>query len=152
VRYPIPVNVNSAYALIKKPALRVERTVPASVNPGDSFNVTLTIVNDGQASASDVSVRINATSDAITPSDPENYYIPELRPGEASNLNLTFETDPAAPLGLTPILVSIDYRNADQTTFRQAATIGIPIVGNASMGIASLRTDPAPITAEARST
>lgn len=147
VRYPVPVNVNSAYALAKIPALRVERTVPPSVDPGDPFNVTLTIVNDGQASASDVSVRINATTDAITLRDPENYYIPELRPGEASVLNLTFETDTAAPLGLTPVLVGIEYRNVDLTTFRQSATIGIPIIGRAAMGIAAVRTDPARISA-----
>ena len=147
VRYPVPVNVNSAYALARKPALRVERTVPASVDPGDPFNVTLIIQNEGQASAGDVSIRINTSSDAITLGDPENYYIPELGPGESSVLNLTFETDTAAPLGLTPIVVDITYRNAELKTFRQAATIGVPIVGHAEMGIASIRTDPVRITA-----
>jgi hypothetical protein len=134
VRYPVPVNVNSAYALARKPALRVERTVPDSVDPGDPFNVTLTIQNEGQASAGDVSIRINTSSDAITLGGSENYYIPELRPGESSILNLTFETD-------------ITYRNAELATFRQAATIGVPIVGRAEMGIASIRTEPVRITA-----
>lgn len=147
VRYPIPVNVDSAYALIKKPALRVERTVPASVDPGDPFNVTLTIYNEGQASANDVSVNVNTTSGAIAPRNSENYYIAEIRPGGESVLNLTFETDTNAPLGLTPVLVTVDYRNADRTAFRQVATIGIPIVGRAEMGIASIRTEPSRITA-----
>ncbi|HOI57247.1 MAG: CARDB domain-containing protein [Methanoculleus sp.] len=147
VRYPIPVNVNSAYALIKKPALRVERTVPASVDPGDPFNVTLTIYNEGQASASDVFVSVNATSGGITPKNSENYYIAELRPGGESVLNLTFETDTNAPLGLTPVLVTVDYRNADRTAFQQVATVGIPIIGRAEMGIASIRTEPSRITA-----
>jgi hypothetical protein len=142
VRYPIPVNVNSAYALIKKPALRVERTVPASIDPGDPFNVTLTIYNEGQASANDVSVNVNTTSGAIAPRNSENYYIAEIRPGGESVLNLTFETDTNAPLGLTPALVTVDYRNADRTAFQQVATIGIPIVGRAEMGIASIRTEP----------
>ncbi len=147
VRYPVPVNVNSAYALIKKPALRVERTVPASVDPGDPFNVTLTLYNEGGASASDISVNINATSGAITPGNSENYFIPELGAGEESVLDLTFETDTSAPLGLTPILVTIDYRSADLAAFRQVATIGVPIVGRAEMGIASIRTEPSRITA-----
>ncbi|MDV2480765.1 S-layer protein [Methanoculleus sp. Wushi-C6] len=147
VRYPVPVNVNSAHALTRRPALRVERTVPASVDPGDPFSITLTIVNEGQASAGDVAVRINTTSGALTLRDPENYYIPELRPGEASVLNLTFETDTAVPLGLTPVLVGIEYRSADLATFRQAATIGIPVVGRAVMGIAAVRTEPARIAA-----
>ncbi|HOI13137.1 MAG TPA: CARDB domain-containing protein [Methanoculleus sp.] len=147
VRYPVPVNVNSAYALIKKPALRIERTVPASVDPGDPFNVTLTLHNDGQASASDISVSVNATSGAITPRNSENYYIPELKAGEESVLNLTFETDTSAPLGLEQILVTIDYRGADLAASRQVATIGVPIVGRAEMGVASIRTEPARITA-----
>jgi len=147
VRYPVPVNVNSAYALIKRPALRVERTVPASVDPGDPFNVTLIIHNDGQASASDISVSVNATSSAIVPKNSENYYIPELRAGKISVLNLTFETDTNVPLGIAPITVAIDYQGADLTVSRQVATIGVPIVGRAEMGIASIRTEPARITA-----
>lgn len=147
VRYPVPVNVNSAYAVIKRPALRVERTVPESVDPGDPFNVMLTVQNEGQASANDVSVNVNTTSGAIVPKNSENYYITELRPGTESVLNLTFETDPNAPLGLTPVIVTIDYQNADRTAFRQMAEVGIPIVGRAEMGIASIRTEPSRITA-----
>ncbi|WP_054848020.1 hypothetical protein [Methanoculleus chikugoensis] len=82
LRYPIPVNVGTAYAIAKRPALRVERTVPASVNPGDPpFNVALTIHNDGQATANDISVGVNATSGGIAPQNAENYYIPELEAG-----------------------------------------------------------------------
>ena len=147
VRYPVPVNVNSAYALIKRPALRVERTVPASVDPGDPFNVTLTIHNDGQAGANDITVAVNATTGGIAPQSPENYYIPKLGAGEDTVLNLIFATDTNVPLGLVPILVTVDYRGADLAPSRQVATIGIPIVGSAEMGVASIRTEPARITA-----
>ncbi|CVK33017.1 COG1361 family protein [Methanoculleus bourgensis] len=109
----------------------MERSVPASVDPGDPFNVTLTLLNEGQASASDVSVSINASSDAITPKTSENYYIPILEPGEEAVLLMAFETDTNAPLGLEPILITVDYRNADLAAFRQVATIGVPIVGRA---------------------
>ncbi|KDE56304.1 S-layer protein [Methanoculleus sp. MH98A] len=147
VRYPVPVNVNSAHTLIKRPALRVERSVPASVDPGDPFNVTLTIHNDGQATASDISVGVNATSGAIAPRNSENYYIPELEAGKNTVLNLSFDTDTSAPLGLTPILITVDYRGADLAPSREIATIGIPVVGSAEMGVASIRTEPARIAA-----
>ncbi len=146
VRYPVPVNVNSA-PLIRRPALRVERTVPASVNPGDPFNVTLTIHNDGQATANDISIGVNATSGGIAPRNAENYYIPELAAGGDAVLNLTFETDTSAPLGLTPIEVTVDYRGADLAPSREVATVGVPVVGSAEMGVASIRTEPARITA-----
>ncbi|NLZ30302.1 MAG: S-layer protein [Methanomicrobiales archaeon] len=147
VKYPIPVNVNSAYALIKRPALRVERAVPASVDPGDPFNVTLTLLNEGQAGANDISVSINASSHAITPKTSESYYIPRLDPGEESTLSISFETDINAPLGLEPIFVTINYLSADLTPFQQISTIGIPIVGRAEMGVASIRTEPSLVSA-----
>ncbi len=146
VRYPIPVNVNSAYALVKRPSLGVERAAPESVDPGDPFNVTLTLHNDGQASANEVLVGINTTSRSITPRRSENYYIPELQPGEEAVLNLSFETDTNAPTGLQPIIITIDYQSADRAAFQQVETIGIPIVGRARMGVASIRTEPTWIT------
>jgi hypothetical protein len=145
VRYPVPVNVNSADR-IKRPALRVERTVPASVDPGEPFNVTLTIHNDGQAAANDITVGVNATTGGIAPRSAENYYIPILEAGGDAVLNLSFETDTSAPLGLTPILVTVDYRGADLAPSREVATIGVPVVGSAEMGVASIRTEPARIT------
>jgi len=94
-----------------------------------------------------ISVSVNATSNAIVPKNSETYYIPELRAGTMSVLNLTFETDTNVPLGIAPITVAIDYQGADLTASRQVATIGVPIVGRAEMGIASIRTEPARITA-----
>jgi uncharacterized repeat protein (TIGR01451 family) len=146
VRYPIPVNVNSQFALIKRPSIRVERTVPARVDPGDTFNVTLFLFNEGQSSANDISINVNATAGSITPRTSENYYIPMLRPGEERILNLSFETDRGSAVGLSPVLVTINYLNTDQSTFRQVSTIGIPIVGRAALSVASVRTDPARIS------
>lgn len=147
MRYPVPVNVNSAYALIKRPALRVERTVPAAVDPGDPFTITLTLLNEGQAGANDISVHINASPQAIAPKASENYYVPKLDPGEELTYSIPFETDVNAPLGLEPIFVVIDYLSADLTPFQQVSTIGVPIVGRADMGVASVRTEPSLVSA-----
>lgn len=147
VKYPIPVNVNSGYALIKRPAFRIERDIPESVNPGDTFNLTLTLFNEGQASASDVSISINSSSSMIASKTSENYYVPTVLPGEGTDLLMTFETDIDAPLGLEPISATIEYQSADLTPFKQVATIGIPIVGRAELGVASIRTEPPQINA-----
>jgi uncharacterized repeat protein (TIGR01451 family) len=145
VKYPIPVNINSPYALIKNPSLRVERTAPVSVDPGNSFNITVSILNEGQSSANDIAILVNSSSTSITPMNSENYYIPELLPGDQKILNLSFETDKKVALGLQPILITIDYLNADNAAFRQISTVGVPIVGSAEMSVASVGTNPTPI-------
>ncbi len=146
VKYPIPVNVNSQYALIKKPAIRVERSVPANVVPGDPFNLTLGLFNDGEAAANDITVSVNASTQSITAATPQTYYFQELAPGEQATLDMRFLTDTDTPLGLQPILITVTYLNADGSVFREASTAGVPIQGKADLGIASVSTDPSPIT------
>src|SRR5512137_664831 len=61
-RYPVPVNVNTHIAVAKKPGLIMKKTLPESVVPGDDFTVTLTIANDGESRADDLSVTINSST------------------------------------------------------------------------------------------
>lgn len=142
VKYPIPVNVNSQYALIKKPAIRIERSVPESVVPGDRFNLTLTLINDGAATASDITVNVNATTRSITAATPQTYYFPAIPPGGQEAIDMQFLTDTETELGLQPILIAVTYLNADGSVFREASTAGVPIQGRADLGIASISTDP----------
>lgn len=142
VKYPIPVNVNSQYALIKKPAIRVERSVPESVVPGDRFNLTLGLFNDGEATAYDITATVNASTQSITGATPQTHYFQELAPGEQEELTMQFLTDTGTPIGLQPILITVTYLNADGSVFREASTAGVPIQGRADLGIASLSTDP----------
>jgi hypothetical protein len=146
VKYPIPVNVNSQYALIKKPAIRVERSVPESVVPGEPFNLTLGLFNDGEAAANDITVEVNTSTQSMTAASPQTYYFQKIAPGEQKALNMRFLTDTDTPLGLQPILITVTYQNADGSVFREASTAGVPIQGRADLGIASVTTDPTPIT------
>ncbi|MDG6256190.1 MAG: S-layer protein [Methanomicrobiaceae archaeon] len=147
VKYPVPVNVNSRYALIKKPAIRVERSVPESVVPGDRFNLTLKLANDGAATASDITLNANATTRSITAATPQTWYFSAIPPGGQEAIDMQFLTDTETEIGLQPVLVTVTYRNADGTIFREASTVGVPIQGRADLGIASVSTDPTRITA-----
>ncbi|MDN7025001.1 S-layer protein [Methanoculleus sp. FWC-SCC1] len=146
LKYPIPVNVNSQYALIKKPAIRIERSVPESVTPGDPFNLTLVLFNDGEATAGDVTVNANATTRSMTAATPQTYYFREIAPGEQKTIPMRFLTDTETELGLQPVLITVAYRNADGNVFRETSTVGVPIQGRADLGIASVSTDPTRIT------
>jgi len=54
----------------KKPGLIVKKTLPESVVPGDDFTVRLTIANDGESRADDLSVTINSSTPSFALKSP----------------------------------------------------------------------------------
>ena len=62
VRQPIPVNVNTQIALLKKPAITVSKTIPDSVNPGDDFPVRVILENNGLSGADEIVVSVNSST------------------------------------------------------------------------------------------
>lgn len=147
VRRSVPVNVNTQLALLKKPGLTVEKSVPESVNPGDDIPVRVEIRNDGLARADQVTVAVNASSPAIAPRTPGTYHLGTLLRGQSATLEMLFSSDRSTPLGLNPILLTVTYASADGSSVSQTETIGARLRGRADLGIASLSTDPARIAA-----
>jgi hypothetical protein len=143
----IPVNVNTQLALLKKPGLTVEKTVPDGVNPGDDIPVRVDIRNDGLARADQVTVAVNSSSAAITPRTPGTYHLGTLLRGQNATLDMVFSSDRRASLGLNPLTLTITYASADGSTVSQTETIGARLRGRADLGIASLSTDPVRIAA-----
>jgi hypothetical protein len=143
----IPVNVNTQLALLKKPGLTVEKTVPDGVNPGDDIPVRVDIRNDGLARADQVTVAVNSSSAAITPRTPGTYHLGTLLHGQNATLDMVFSSDRRASLGLNPLILTVTYASADGSTVSQTETIGARLRGRADLGIASLSTEPARIAA-----
>jgi hypothetical protein len=142
VRQPIPVNVNTQIAILKKPAITVSKTIPDSVNPGEDFPVRVILENNGLSGADEIVVSVNSSTSTIAPKTPNNYHFDRLSKGEKVTLDMNFATDKNAPLGLSPVTLTIRFANADGTYTTQTETLGIPIKGKATIGIASVSTDP----------
>ena len=147
VRKSVPVNVNTQLVALKKPGLTVEKIVPDAINPGDDFPVRIDIRNDGLARADQVTVTVNSSSASITPKTPGTYHLGTLLRGRNTTLEMVFSSDRRAPLGLTPLVLTVTYASADGTTVSQTETVGARLRGRADLGIASLSTDPARISA-----
>ena len=147
VRKSVPLNVNTQLALLKKPGLTVEKTVPDGVSPGDDIPVRVDIRNDGLARADQVTVTVNSSSPSITPKTPGTYHLGTLLRGRNTTIEMVFFSDRSAPLGLNPVHLTLTYASADGTTVSQTETIGARLRGQADLGIASLSTDPARIAA-----
>jgi len=142
VRQPIPVNVNTQIAILKKPALTVLKSVPDGVNPGDDFKVRVILNNDGQSRADQITVAVDSTTPSIIPTTPSTYHVESLFKGENATLDMVFSSDKKAPLGLNRVLLTLTYANADGTLNTQIETLGIHVKGKAKIGIASVSVDP----------
>jgi hypothetical protein len=142
LKFPIPVNVNSEVQIQKRPQITVEKQLPASVIPGNDFNATVVLANDGLLSASNIQVIVNSSTPSITSKTPGTYHIEKLGPGEQKTLNMEFSTDKKSTLGLRPINLVVDYQNPDGTFQRQVETLGINVRGQAQLDISQITTDP----------
>ncbi|WOX56072.1 MULTISPECIES: COG1361 S-layer family protein [unclassified Methanoculleus] len=146
VRYPIPVNVNSAIPLPKNPAIVVEKSAPNNVNPGDDFFVNLTITNAGEIRANNIDLSFRPNTSSIALKSPSTHHLARLDPGESQVLNLSFASDRNAPLGLAVVSIPIGYVRADGSRFEQTEQASINLQGEAELSISAISTDPAPIT------
>jgi len=142
VRQPIPVNVNTQIALLKKPALTAIKTIPDGVNPGDDISAVVVLRNDGLSRADQITVTVNSTSPSLTQKTSSTYNVGSLIKGENATLNMVFSTDKKAPIGLSRVLLTITYGNPDGTTTTQNEILGIPVKGKAKIGISSVSLEP----------
>jgi hypothetical protein len=142
VRQPIPVNVNTQIAILKKPALTAIKTIPDGVNPGDDLSAQVVLQNDGLSRADQITVTVNSSSPSITQKTTSTYHIGSLLKGENTTLDLVFSTDKKAPIGLNRVYLTITYANPDGTMTTQTEVLGIHVKGRAKIGIASVSVDP----------
>jgi hypothetical protein len=147
VRYPLVVNVGTQIGQLAKPALVLEKSVPASVAPGEPFGVNLSVVNRGNAVATDVVLTINASPQSLGLSSPATDYVARLGPGESRTVPLAFTTDRDVPLGIRTIGVTIDYVLPGGVARRQNESFSVLVRGRAELGLASLTTDPVRVEA-----
>jgi len=142
VRYPVVVNVGTQIGQLTKPALALEKSVPDAVSPGDPFTVNLSVVNYGSATATDILLTVNASAQSLGLTGPGTDYVARLGPGESHPVTLEFSTDRKVPLGLRTVGATLDYVLPDGTPRRQYESFVVLVRGQATLGLASLTTDP----------
>lgn len=145
-RYPVPVNVNTESGIQKQAILILDTSLPASVNPGDEIPVTLTMRNDGQLLADDVTLKIVNVSSSVAPKTTDLYHLGTLKSGEQKAVTITLLSDKDAPIGLVRVPVMISYNALDGTPISQQTGIDIMMKGKAELGFVSVDTSPPRLT------
>jgi len=142
VRYPLPVNVNAKNQVLRAPAIVVKKSLPDTVNPGDSFPVRLTLENAGTLRANQVILSVNTSTSSIGVKGPGTLVIDELDGGSSQDVTVDFVTDKKAPTGLQKVYLTFDYQLPDGTAKQQREIIEIPVKGRAELGFVSVDTNP----------
>ena len=142
VRYPVPVNVNAKNQVLRAPAIVVKKSLPDTVNPGDSFPVRLTLENAGTLRANQVILSVNTSTSSIGVKGPGTLVIDEIDGGSSQDVTVDFVTDKKAPTGLQKVYLTFDYQLPDGTTKQQREIIEIPVKGRAELGFVSVDTNP----------
>ncbi|MDD1668404.1 MAG: S-layer protein [Methanomicrobiales archaeon] len=142
VQYPIPVNVNSPVGIQKQAVLVLGTTVPESANPGDEIPVTLTVRNDGQLLAEDVTLRIGNVSTLVAPKGADLYHLGLIGSGREKSVALVLLSDKDASPGLVQVPVTLEYASVDGAIHTRPAAINLVMKGQGELGFVSVDTSP----------
>jgi hypothetical protein len=142
VKYPIPVNVNSPVGVQKQAILILESHLPDSVNPGDEVPVTLTIRNDGQLLADEVTLRVGNFSTWIAPRDTDLHHIGTIAAGAEKTRVITLLSDRQTTPGLIQVPVTLQYSAVDGSIHRDTTSINVVMKGKSELGFVSVDTNP----------
>jgi uncharacterized membrane protein len=145
-RYPVPVNVNTAVGIQKQAILIMDTSLSATANPGEEIPITLTVRNEGQSLADDVTLKIENTSAMVAPKNSDLYHLGVISPGGQQTAQLVLLSDKKANAGLIRIPVTISYNAIDGIARTQATGIDLMMKGKAELGFVSVDTNPPRLT------
>jgi hypothetical protein len=142
IRYPVPVNVNSTIGIQKQTILILNSTLPESIQPGDEIPVTLTVQNEGQLLADEVTVRIRNVSTLVAPMNTDTYHLGRIESGGTGTVELMLLSDKTTSPGLIQVPVTLQYNDMDGTVHTQTGSINLVMKGKGELGFVSVDTNP----------
>lgn len=146
VKYPVPVNVNTAIGIRKEAILVVNSTLTGSVIPGEEIPITLSVSNAGSLLADDVTLTITNVSGVIAPKGADLYTLGRIASGEQQSLSLVMLSDKDAGSGLVRVPVTLRYTSIDGTPVTKTTGIDVMMKGTAELGFVSVDTNPSRLT------
>ncbi len=142
VKYPVPVNVNTAIGIQKEAILVVNSTLTGSVIPGEEIPISLAVSNAGSLLADDVTLTITNVSGVIAPKGADLYTLGRIAAGEQKSLSLVMLSDKDAGSGLVRVPVTLRYTSIDGTPITKTTGIDVMMKGTAELGFVSVDTNP----------
>ena len=142
MKYPVPVNVNTALGIQKTAILIMDSTLTGSQNPGEEIPVRVTVTNAGEMLADDVTLRIENVSATVAPKGSDLYHLGTIPAGGQKTVDLVLISDKKTPSGLARIPATLRYNAMDGTVTTQLSSIDILFKGKAELGFVTVDTNP----------
>lgn len=146
IRFPIPVNVNSAIGIHSEAIIIMQSSDSGVVNLGDDIPVRLTLRNVGATVAEKVRLQFGNITGGLAPKTTSMYYLGTINPGEEKTLDITLISNEDANPGLVNVPVTIHYTLADGTIKKEPAFLNLIMHGTPELGIMSVETHPGNVT------
>lgn len=112
------------------PILHMKRYTlsPSETGPGEHFQVTLVVENEGTGDALNVTISVGPTQ-FFSPVQPSSSaYFERLDVGKLTSVNLTFAVSGEALSGVYDLTITISYQDAAGLPHTTTETVGIPIL------------------------
>ncbi len=119
MKYPVPVNVNTALGIQKNAILIMDSSLTGSQNPGDEIPVRVTVMNAGEMLADDVTIRVENVSATVAPKSTDLFHLGSIPAGGQKTVDLILISDKKTPAGLVRIPATIRYNAMDGTPTTQ---------------------------------
>ncbi|WFN34635.1 hypothetical protein L1S32_00500 [Methanogenium sp. S4BF] len=145
--YPVPVNVNMPIATLSTAMLVVTQEENGYVVPGETIHRTVTITNSGRSAAEDIRIRIADDNPYIGPLETGAFYLESLAPGKSDEITVSLITSRLLENSVQEIPLEITYAVVDGIAVAQTDSLTLDVHGHAELSIASVRTDPARVSA-----
>ncbi len=107
-------------------------TMPDVISPGDIFNVSIALENNGETNAKDVKTKLTTTFKTIGSTNEK--LAGEINKGNVKVVNYTLAADPSVSPGVYELGVGITYSD-NEKSYSSSGNAGIIVDGNTSFNI-----------------
>lgn len=116
--------------------------VPESIGPDDMFDMSFLVSNEGTGTASAAQVTAVLNNLPFVPVDADTKIIKKLGSDESVQLSYRILVDTKAGISSYAIPIQIGYRDENGKNMTVQNSVGVNVVGDSDLCIASVRTSP----------
>ena len=142
LKYPVAVNVNTPIAGLRQPALVLSQSTVGPFAPGERASIGLSLLNAGNADATDVLLRIGGNGTGLIPIGSRTVHLPAAPRGSNQTFTLDLQVDRSAGAGLRELPVEVAYTAVDGARVLGTEMLGVDLRGRGELAVASVKTDP----------
>lgn len=127
-----------------EPQLMISNIIidPELISPGDAFNLTFSVSNEGTGIAREVQVSVATIGLPFVPAGADTKIIKKLVPGESSQLSYRILVKEGAEISSYSIPIKMNYRDENGKNISSQNFVGIKVLGKAKLSIADIKTGP----------